>query len=431
MWAEKSIIYHIYPLGFCPTPKQNDFISEPVNRIAKINDWIGHIKNLGADTLLLGPVFESSAHGYDIADYFHLDRRLGSDEDFKEVAKNLHNNGIRLVLDGVFNHVGRDFWAFRDVKEKVKDSPYVDWFKLDFSNNNEFNDGFCYYAWEGCQDLISLNLKNFDVKQHIFAAVKSWIENYDIDGLRLDVAYSLDKNFIKELHGVCKHLKPDFWLMGETLHGNYNRWMNEEMLDSVTNYECYKGLYSSCNSHNMFEITHSFERQFSSKGEGLYIGKHMYNFADNHDVSRIASILKDKRHLPLIYTLLFTMYGIPGIYYGSEWGIEGRKKDGDEALRPSLDEPYNNALTEVIKKLASLRKNNEELVYGEYQTLGLNHNFLAFERKLNNSMLMIAINIGAENYVFTAGENQICLPPFAARIYKNSECIFSVENMQF
>lgn len=431
MWYEKSVVYHLYPLGFCPTPKLNDFVSTPVNRIRKINDWIEHIKDLGADTLLLGPVFESTAHGYDTADYYHIDRRLGTNDDFKQIAENLHQSGLKLVLDGVFNHVGRDFWAFRDVREKGQESPYKDWFNLDFSKNNEFNDGFCYHAWEGCQDLVSLNLKNREVKQHLFDAVKSWIEAYNIDGLRLDVAYSLDKDFIKELHSFCKNIKSDFWLMGETLHGNYNRWMNAEMLDSVTNYECYKGLFSSCNSQNMYEIAHSFERQFSAKGEGLYMGKHMLNFADNHDVSRLASILKDKRHQPLIYTLLFTMCGIPSIYYGSEWGVDGRKKDGDERLRPELELQQDNALTEVIKQLAVIHKNNNELLYGDYNTLELSQNFLSFERKLNNSVITIAVNIGDTEYYYKLGEEYLLLPPFSAQIYKNTDCIFKVENMPF
>lgn len=426
MWADKSVIYHFYPLGFCETPEQNDFISAPVNRISKICGWIEHIKNLGVNAVLLGPVFESSAHGYDTADFFHIDRRLGSKADFKAMSENLHQNGLKLILDGVFNHVGRDFWAFRDVLTNGANSKYCNWFELDFSHNNQFNDGFCYHAWEGCQDLISLNLKNYDTKQHIFAVIKSWVEDYDIDGLRLDVAYCLDKNFLRELRTFCKNLKPDFWLMGETLHGNYNRWMNDEMLDSVTNYECYKGLFSSCNSHNMFEIAHSFERQFSPQGEGLYLGKHLYNFVDNHDVSRIAAILKDKRHLPLLYVLLFTMNGIPSLYYGSEWGIEGQKKSGDQALRPSLELQQNNALTEVIKALVAIHKNNDELLYGTYKKLQLSNECLVFERRINDSAITIAVNIGSEYAIMKLAEQEISLPPFSAKIYKNSEYLYSI-----
>ena len=306
MRTDRSIIYHIYPLGFCAVEPRNGFASEPVNRISKISGWLPHIQSLGCDTLLLGPVWESSAHGYDTADFLRLDRRLGSNDDFRAVVEAVHAAGMNLVLDGVFNHVGRDFWAFRDVVEKRENSPYKDWFTVNFSLNNGFNDGLCYHAWEGCEDLVTLNLANPEVRRCLLDAVRFWIEAFGIDGLRLDVAYCLNMDFMRELRDLTAGLKPGFWLLGEVIKANYRRWLRPGLVDSVTNYECWKGLWSSCNTHNMFEIAHSFDRQFGEDGPGIYRGWPLYNFADNHDVSRLASKLKDSRHLPIVYTLLYT-----------------------------------------------------------------------------------------------------------------------------
>ena len=328
MWAYESVFYQIYPLGFCGAPFENDGVLE--HRIEKVNDWIPHIKKLGADAIYFSPVFESDTHGYNTRDYTKIDTRLGTNEDFANVCSNLHKEGIRVVLDGVFNHVGRGFWAFEDVLKNREQSPYVNWFgRIAFDGNSNYNDGLWYEGWEGNYDLVKLNLRNEEVIQHIFSAIKGWVDEFDIDGLRLDVAYCLDHDFVRRLRSFCNELKPDFFLVGETLHGDYNQLMNDEMLHSVTNYECYKGLYSSFNSMNMFEINHSLLRQFAPENWTLYKGKHLLSFVDNHDVTRVASILTNKNHLPLIYALAFGMPGIPCVYYGSEWGAEGRKEDGD------------------------------------------------------------------------------------------------------
>ena len=317
MWAYESVFYQIYPLGFCGAPFENDGILE--HRILKVNDWIPHIQKLGANAIYFSPVFESDTHGYNTRDYTKIDTRLGTNEDFKLVCDHLHKAGIKVVLDGVFNHVGRGFWAFRDVLKNRWDSPYKDWFQINFDGNSNYNDGLWYEGWEGNFDLVKLNLRNEEVVQHIFAAIKGWVEEFDIDGLRLDVAYCLDHDFLRRLRSFCDSLKQDFFLVGETLHGDYNQWMNDSMLHSVTNYECYKGLHSSFNSMNMFEINHSLLRQFGPENWTLYKGKHLLAFVDNHDVSRIASVLTNEKHLPLIYAMAFGMPGIPCVYYGSEW----------------------------------------------------------------------------------------------------------------
>lgn len=403
MWAYENVFYQIYPLGFCGAPFENDGVLE--HRILKVNDWIPHIEKLGANAIYFSPVFESDTHGYNTRDYSKIDTRLGTNEDFQSVCKNLHKAGIKVVLDGVFNHVGRGFWAFQDVLEKRWDSPYKDWFHISFDGNSNYNDGLWYEGWEGNYDLVKLNLRNEDVIQHIFSCIKGWVEEFDIDGLRLDVAYCLDHDFLRRLRSFCDGLKPDFFLVGETLHGDYNQWMNDSMLHSVTNYECYKGLYSSFNSMNMFEINRSLLRQFGPDNWTLYKGKHLLSFVDNHDVTRVASILSNENHLPLIYALAFGMPGIPCVYYGSEWGAKARKEEGDPALRACFEKPEWNDLTTFISKLAEAKKHSNALNYGDFRSVLLTNRQCIFERKTDSERVLVAINADDQPFMahFDAG----------------------------
>lgn len=403
MWAYESVFYQIYPLGFCGAPFENDGVLE--SRIRKVNDWIPHMKKLGINAVYFSPVFESDTHGYNTRDYHKIDCRLGTNEDFAEVCKNLHENGIKVVLDGVFNHVGRGFWAFQDVLQKRWDSPYKDWFHINFDGNSNYNDGLWYEGWEGNYDLVKLNLRHEDVIGHIFDSIKGWVEEFDIDGLRLDVAYCLNHDFLRRLRSFCGGLKADFYLLGETLHGDYNQWMNDSMLHSVTNYECYKGLFSSFNSMNMFEIVHSLLRQFGPENWTLYRGKHLLSFVDNHDVTRVASILTNEKHLPLIYALCFGMPGIPCVYYGSEWGAKAQKSEGDPALRACFAAPEWNELCDWIHALAEAKKNSEALNYGAFRSVVLTNKQCIFERKSENERVLVAINADSESYMahFDAG----------------------------
>ena len=403
MWAYESVFYQIAPLGFCGASLEND--GEIVPRIRKVMDWIPHIRALGADAVYFCPVFDADRHGYDTRDYSRLDGRLGTNEDFAAVCGALHEAGIRVVLDGVFNHVGRGFWAFQDVLRNREASPYRDWFFLDFHRDNGYHDGLWYEGWEGHYELVKLNLRHEAVVLHILDRVREWGERFDIDGLRLDVAYSLDRDFLRRLRAFCDGLKPDFFLVGEMLHGDYNQLVNDQMLHSVTNYECYKGLYSSFNSRNLFEIAHSLLRQFGPEGWTLYKGKHLFSFVDNHDVTRIASQLQRPEHLKLIYGLLFSMPGIPCVYYGSEWGAPGRKEEGDDALRPRFDSPEETELTRWIAALAKARRENAALCYGDFRTLVLTNEQLIFQRAFEGRRILAAINAADSPYTahFDAG----------------------------
>lgn len=397
MWAYESVFYQIYPLGFCGAPFENDGIQE--HRILKVIDWIPHIQKLGINAIYFSPVFESDTHGYNTRDYTKIDCRLGTNADFKQVCDALHAAGIKVVLDGVFNHVGRGFWAFQDVLKNRENSRYKDWFaRIAFDGNSNYNDGLWYEGWEGNYDLVKLNLRNEEVIQHILSCVQGWVDEFDIDGLRLDVCYCLDRDFLKRLRSFTNQVKPDFFLLGELLHGDYNQFVNDEMCHSATNYECYKGLFSSFNSMNMFEIVHSLLRQFGPETWTLYKGKHLLSFVDNHDVSRIASNLTNEKHLPLIYAMAFGMPGIPCVYYGSEWGAKANKSEGDPALRACFDAPIENELTAWIAKLAAAKKNSHALNYGAFRSLVLTNRQCIFERESDGERVLVAVNADDQPY---------------------------------
>lgn len=394
-YINESVIYNIYPLGFCGAPRDNDFKQE--YRLDKIYDCIEHFKKMSVNVLVFNPVFESTRHGYDTIDYRKIDSRLGDNNSFKAICDTLHKNGIKVILDGVFNHVGRDFFAFKDVQEKKWDSPYCSWFaQLKFDGNSPYGDPFWYEGWAGNYDLVKLNLKNPEVVNYLLDSVRFWIDEFDIDGLRIDVADCVDIDYLKTLSKTCKSIKQDFWIYGEIIHGDYNRWANKDTLDSVTNYECYKGIFSSHNDHNYFEIAHSLNRQFANGG--IYQNIYTYNFVDNHDVNRIASSLKDKKQLNNVYTMLYTIPGVPSIYYGSEFAVEGtRTRESDYELRPCLDlnniENANYDLFNHICKLGKIRHSLEALKYGKFENVNIMNEKLIYKRFTDNQTVFVAFNL--------------------------------------
>lgn len=397
MWYEESVFYQINLFGFCQVPERNDGVL--AHRIQKVTDWIPHMSRLGINAVYFCPFFESDAHGYDTRDYLKLDCRLGDNEDLGQMCEAFHKAGIRIVFDGVFNHVGRGFWAFEDVLKKREQSAYKDWFHINFGGNNGYDDGLWYEGWEGHYELVKLNLQNPQVKDYLFSCVDQWMDTYKIDGLRLDVAYMVDKQFLRELRSHCLGRNPEFFLLGEMIHGDYNQLVSDEFLHSATNYECYKGLYSSFNSMNLFEIGHSLQRQFGSEPWCLYRGKHLLSFADNHDVTRVASILNEPKHIPLLYALLLAMPGIPCIYYGSEWGAKGEKSQRDSALRPAFDEPQWNELTDLICKCVEIHKKSPALCYGEFRIAMMTNRQLIIERSYESQRILVAINADGEDYM--------------------------------
>lgn len=397
-WYDEAIFYHIYPLGLCDAPKENTYAA-PVHRLNEALPWIGHIKKIGCNAIYIGPLFESVGHGYETTDYKKLDSRLGDNADLTNFVKECHAQGIKVIFDGVFNHVGRDFFAFKDLQANREGSRYRDWFcNVNFGGNNEYNDGFCYENWGGYNLLVKLNQHNPDVKNFICDVIRFWVSEFDVDGIRLDAADVLDFEYMRMLRSVANEVKPDFWLMGEVIHGDYTRWVNGETLHAVTNYALHKALYSGHNDHNYFEIAHTVKRLYEMGGNRPD-GLKLYNFVDNHDVERIYTKLNNKAHFVPVHVLLYTLPGVPSIYYGSEFGIEGRKeKFSDASLRPALKyEDYTNALetnsfTQLIAALGKARQSSPELSYGAYRELLLTNRQYAFARELNGRSALVAVN---------------------------------------
>ena len=392
-WYHESVFYHIYPLGLSGAPKKNAY-GEPVHRLRDLLPWISHIRSIGGTALYIGPLFESVGHGYETTDYRKLDSRLGTNQDLRDFVAACHDAGIRVVLDAVFNHTGRDFFAFRDVCEKREQSPYQWWYcNVNFSGNNSFNDGFSYDTWGGYDLLAKLNLHHPDVRVYHLETVRFWVREFDIDGLRLDTADLLDFDFLRELRSLANGIKPDFWLMGEVIHGEYNRWVNDAMLHSVTDYALNKALWSGHNDRNYFEIAHTVQRTLRMLGGQI---NSLYTFADNHDVERVFTKLTDKAHLTPLYILLFTLPGIPSVYYGSEFAIDGVKYRGgsDDAIRPALklSELQPNACTELISTLAHVRADSGALAYGSYRELLLRNRQYAFSRETADQEVIVAVN---------------------------------------
>jgi cyclomaltodextrinase / maltogenic alpha-amylase / neopullulanase len=389
-WYDKAVFYHIYPLGLCGCAHENTGV--PEEHFDKLNEWAAHAGNIGCTAIYIGPLFESVGHGYETTDYKMVDRRLGTNDDFKKFVENCHNNGIKVVVDGVFNHTGREFFAFKDLKENRENSGYKDWYcNVNFGGNNEYNDGFSYENWGGYNLLAKLNVWNPEVKNYLFDVVRFWISEFDIDGIRLDAADVLDMGFMSELRQVTMQAKDDFWLMGEVIHGDYSRWANSDRLNSVTNYELHKGLYSGHNDHNYFEIAHTINR-LNQLAQGIKL----YTFTDNHDVARIHSKLNNKEHIYDVTMLLYTVPGIPSIYYGSEFAIDGNKENGsDWNLRPCLeldDFDEDTELLNLIRRLGILKKEYRELTEGAYEQMMLTNRQFAFARKCQDSAVITALN---------------------------------------
>ena len=397
-WYDSAVFYHIYPLGLSGSPKKNDY-GEPVHRLNTLLPWIEHIKSLGCSALYIGPLFESGSHGYDTTDYRKLDGRLGTNEDLKNFVAECHRQGIRVILDGVFNHVGRDFFAFQDLKRNRENSPYREWFcNVDFRGNNEYNDGFSYANWGGYNLLVKLNQQNGAVQDYLSDTIRMWVSEFDIDGLRLDAADVLDFGFMQTLRRLADEVKPEFWLMGEVIHGDYTRWVNAQTLHSVTDYNLHKALYSGHNDHNYFEIAHTVKRIYDM-GLNHPGGMKLYSFADNHDVERIYTKLQDKAHFIPVHILLYTLPGIPSIYYGSEFGIEGRKEQwSDDSLRPALGlEDFQEAMTQnqyprLIATLGRLRQNVPALWDGDYREIQLTNRQFVFARTKGDRSVIVAVN---------------------------------------
>ena len=402
-WYDKATFYHMYPLGMTGSPFANpypvsDGAADGTNRDVSADSrmdelmlWIPYLESLHISAIYTGPLFESSTHGYDTRDFRLIDRRLGTNVSFRSFVDCCHEHGIRVVVDGVFNHTGREFFAFRDLQAHRDQSPYARWYRnVNFGWGSPLGDSFGYESWHGIWELPCLNHGNPEVRNYLLDTVRLWVQEFDIDGIRLDCAGDLSFEFMQELRRLANEIKPEFWLMGEVIHGEYARWVNPQMLHSVTNYEMHKSIYSAHNDHNYFELAHNVRRLEA-------VGRDLYTFVDNHDEDRIASKLNNLANLFPVYQLLFTLPGIPSVYYGSEWGIEGkRSRTSDEVLRPALNlsDMLGKApeLASHIAALGKIHTENDAFHNGSYKELLLTNRQYAFSRSGEHGTVISAVN---------------------------------------
>ena len=329
---QQRVWYHLYPLGFLEAPFTNPEPADPdaavTHRLPGIIDWLDELVDLGIGGLLLGPVFASESHGYDIVDATRIDPRLGDTDDLRRVVDACHDRGIAVMLDGVFNHVGRSHPAYRQVVHERDHAPTAGWFHLDFSRGGP--DGFAYRSFEGHDRLVALNHDNPAVLDWAVDVACSWLD-LGIDGWRLDAAYQVPVGFWAAFADRVRARHPDAYLVGEVIRGDFARYATDGHLDGVTQYELWKAVYSSLNDGNFYELAHALERH-----RALVRDLAPWTFLGNHDTTRIATRLDDWRHGAHALTLLLMLPGTPAVYAGDEQAAQGVKRDevgGDDEIR--------------------------------------------------------------------------------------------------
>jgi len=331
-WVEHVMWWHVYPLGFVGAEREAlPHGAAPVHRLEQLTSWLDYVVELGLSGIALGPVCASQTHGYDTVDHLRIDPRLGTDEDFDAFIAAAKARGLRITIDGVFNHVGREFWAFQEVLRDGPTAPTASWFHLDWTAGAGQGNEPGYRDFEGHHALVALNHEEPAVVEYVTGVMNHWLDR-GVDGWRLDAAYALSPSFwAKVLPGVrAKH--PEAYVFGEVLHGDYAAFVAESGVDSVTQYELWKAIWSSLNDGNFFELDWTLTRHAEFLESFVPL-----TFVGNHDVTRIASRLTDPRHVPHTVALLMTLGGTPTIYAGDEQGMTGVKEEragGDDSVRP-------------------------------------------------------------------------------------------------
>ena len=326
-WADHAILWQVYPLGFTGAERSALAPHEPVrHRLRQLEAWLDYAVELGCNGLLLGPVFAAQTHGYDTTDHFKIDPRLGDDADFDALVTAADQRGLRLILDGVFNHVGREFPAFKAAVAGGPGTPAARWFR-------RTADGSDYAVFEGHGQLVELDHDEPAVLSYVIEVMTHWLAR-GAGGWRLDAAYAVPPSFWAKVVPAVREAFPRAWFLGEMIHGDYAAYAAEAGLDSITQYEVWKAVWSSLNDRNFYELDHALSRHNT-----FMDGELAQTFVGNHDVSRLATILNDDRHFSHALAVLFCVGGVPSVYYGDEQGFRGLKEDregGDDAIRPAF-----------------------------------------------------------------------------------------------
>jgi glycosidase len=326
-WADHAILWQVYPLGFTGAEQTALPARVPaVHRLRHLEAWLDYAVELGCNGLLLGPVFASETHGYDTVDHFRIDSRLGDDGDFDSLVSAADQRGLRLILDGVFNHVGREFPAYKAAVSGGPTTPAARWFK-------RAEDGPGYAVFEGHDQLVELDHDEPAVLSYVIEVMTHWLGR-GAGGWRLDAAYAVPPAFWAKVVPAVRDAFPAAWFLGEMIHGDYAAYANEAGLDSITQYEVWKAIWSSLNDRNFYELDHALGRH------NVFLdGELAQTFIGNHDVTRLATALNDDRHFALALAVLCCIGGVPSVYYGDEQGMRGVKEHragGDDAIRPAF-----------------------------------------------------------------------------------------------
>lgn len=396
-WIDHALLWHVYPLGFLGA--EPEATGDGVHhRLGGLEPWLDHAIALGASGILLGPVFASSTHGYDTVDYFRVDPRLGDEDDLVALFAAAHARGLRVVLDGVFNHVGQGFERFTTTLEQGPGSPAADWFHLRWPDDGgpvEHDD------FEGHSALVALNHDNPAVADHVASVMEYWLER-GADGWRLDAAYAVPPSFWAPVLERVRAAHPDVYVVGEVIHGDYAGIVRESGMDAVTQYELWKAVWSSLNDANAHELAHALGRhaEFSEAFVPM-------TFLGNHDVTRIASRLEDPRHVAHALAVLLTVAGTPSIYAGDELGFEGVKEDragGDDAIRPAFPadpaalEPDASAIFRLHQELIGLRRRHQWLRTARTEVLSVTNTLLVYRssQRDGGQALVVALSTADE-----------------------------------
>nr|WP_321442984.1 alpha-amylase family glycosyl hydrolase [uncultured Cohaesibacter sp.] len=404
-WVHYAIFWHIYPLGFVGAPKKGDVAEGCDHRLDHIVDWLDYAVELGVSALMLGPIFASSTHGYDTIDYFRIDPRLGDEADFDRLVAAANQRGLRIILDGVFNHVGRSFPKFIEAKAQGAGSEAAQWF-LPLKDHGA-PDEMEWETFEGHQSLIKLNHGNPDVVDHVRDVMTHWM-NRGVSGWRLDAAYATPTSFWQQVLPAVRQSHPEAYIFGEVIHGDYIAFVQESGVDSVTQYELWKAVWSALNDSNFFELAWALDRHNRFLEHFVPL-----TFVGNHDVTRIASQLHDTRHLPHALVLLLLTGGTPSLYYGDEQGYLGIKEEregGDDAVRPAFPDHPEALLGDgwpiyrLHQDLIGLRRRNPWLVKARSEALHLENQQMVLKMSAEGNRLLLAFNLGDNDADLPAGD---------------------------
>ncbi|MGY1813941.1 alpha-amylase family glycosyl hydrolase [Blastococcus sp. SYSU D00820] len=392
-WVQDAIWWHVYPLGFVEAEKEA--VEAVTHRLGRLEAWLDYVLELGANGLLLGPVFASQTHGYDTVDHRRIDPRLGDEDDFRALVDAAHARGLRVLLDGVFNHVGRGHPAFRALAEQGPSAPTASWFRL---RQDRWQPGTepAVDVFEGHAQLVALDHSSPAVEDLVAEVMTHWLDR-GADGWRLDAAYAVPPAFWARVLPRVRAAHPDAYVVGEVIHGDYAGIVRASGMDAVTQYELWKAVWSALNDGNLFELAHALQRH-----DGLLGTFVPMTFLGNHDVTRLASRLTDERHVAHALTVLMTVAGTPSLYSGDEQAFRGVKEDragGDDAVRPPFPAtpaelaPFGETTFRLHQELIGLRRRHRWLHRARTRTLHLANEQFAYESRGDVGRLVVALNL--------------------------------------